>query len=611
VTSVIAHFAPARGFPLNQVIPATAVFAVIVAGVTWASIRYRRGRAPRLQAAVQHLEQRTGLPAWLPAGVAVTTGSLVIAVLGFYWDVAVHIDKGRDDGPFGTPAHYPIIVGLLGIALAGVIATVIGSDRRSPTAVRLTRNWSAPVGGLLLAVCGMIALAGFPLDDVWHTLFGQDVTLWSPTHIQMIGGASLATLAMWVLLEEGRRSRTRRSEDGWLMRNADVLIGSAFLVGLSTLQAEFDYGVPQFRQLYHPVLIMLAAGIGLVAVRIRGGRGAALKAAGLFLGARVLLAVLIGPLFGRSILHFPLYLPEALLVEGATLVVTTRKQLTFGLASGVAIGTVGLAAEWGWSQAWAPLPWHVSLLPDAAVLGFVAAVAGSVIGAFIGRALLPPDVERQRAPRLAGVAAWAMALAVLVVPFHMTARTGYRATVGLIRVPGASTDEVSAVVSLDPPGAAVNANWFDVTDWQGGSGTWGGGQEGLVIRQFRKVSPGIYRTDGSFPVGGNWKALIRLHTGNSIEAVPVFLPRDPAIPAPGVPATANFTRSFVADKQILQREATGGSPLVQNIAYALCGLIAVVWVASLAWGLHHLETRRGRVTGVATTTESEPLRRAG
>ncbi|HXJ64890.1 MAG TPA: hypothetical protein VNN79_14135, partial [Actinomycetota bacterium] len=191
------------------------------------------------------------------------------------------------------------------------------------------------------------------------------------------------------------------------------------------------------------------------------------------------------------------------------------------------------------------------------------------------------------------------------------ARTGYRASVALTRVPGASTDSVSAVVSLDPPDAAVNANWFDVTVWQGGSGTWGGGVQGLVIRQFHELSPGIYRSEGSFPVGGNWKALIRLHTGNSIEAVPVFLPADPAIPAPEVPAKANFTRSFVPDKHILQREATGGSPLVQNIAYVLCGLIAVVWVASLGWGLHRLETRRRPVTIQVMPSHEERFPRAG
>ena len=99
-----------------------------------------------------------------------------------------------------------------------------------------------------------------------------------------------------------------------------------------------------------------------------------------------------------------------------------------------------------------------------------------------------------------------------------------------------------ATVVLDPPDAAANANWFNVTDWQGGNGTWGGGVEGLVISQLRQVEPGVYRTDRSFPVGGKWKALIRLHTGDSIEAVPVFLPRDPAIPAPEVPATARPSR---------------------------------------------------------------------
>ena len=47
-------------------------------------------------------------------------------------------------------------------------------------------------------------MIGFPLDDVWHRIFGQDVTLWGPTHVLMIGGASLAPIAAWLLLVEGR-----------------------------------------------------------------------------------------------------------------------------------------------------------------------------------------------------------------------------------------------------------------------------------------------------------------------------------------------------------------------------------------------------------------------
>src|SRR5438046_1188116 len=140
-TGPLADLAPARGFPLSQVIPATVVFAVIVAAVAVVAVRYRQGRAPRLRRLVRRLEDRTGFPAWGSIGTALTAASLVVAAFGFYWDVSWHIDKGRDAGPFATPAHYPIVLGLLGVALAGVISTVIGVERPTGTSVRLTRHW--------------------------------------------------------------------------------------------------------------------------------------------------------------------------------------------------------------------------------------------------------------------------------------------------------------------------------------------------------------------------------------------------------------------------------------------------------------------------------------
>src|SRR5439155_26980847 len=201
----------------------------------------------------------------------------------------------------------------------------------------------------------------------------QDVTLWGPTHIQMIAGASLATLALMILYVEAVRTagRAPRYERAWW-----IVAGGAFLIGLSTFQGEFDFGVPQFRQLFHPVLIMLAASIALVAVRIRFGRGGALGAVVFFLAIRGTLTLLIGPWLGRTTLHFPLYLVEALVVEAVALRVPRERQLTVGLWAGLGIGTVGLAAEWAWSHVWMPLPWHASLLPAAAIFAPLAAVAG-------------------------------------------------------------------------------------------------------------------------------------------------------------------------------------------------------------------------------------------
>src|SRR5215212_1891894 len=201
--------APAGGAAIGDVIWGTAAAMAATALVLWVATAHRAGRISWLGRLAAASERASGFPGWcaLPTGLAGV--SLITAAFGFYWDVAKHIDTGRDPGPFGTAAHYPILVGLFGIAVAGFLAIVLGAPRSVPTSVRIGRDWRAPLGGVLIFLCGGFALTGFPLDDIWHTLFGQDVTLWGPTHVQMIGGASLATLAMWVLLEEGRRTAVR------------------------------------------------------------------------------------------------------------------------------------------------------------------------------------------------------------------------------------------------------------------------------------------------------------------------------------------------------------------------------------------------------------------
>ena len=59
---------------------------------------------------------------------------------------------------------------------------------------------------MLICACGAFSLIGFPLDDVWHRLFGQDVTLWGPTHLMLIGGAAMTLVGIAVLTVEGLRA---------------------------------------------------------------------------------------------------------------------------------------------------------------------------------------------------------------------------------------------------------------------------------------------------------------------------------------------------------------------------------------------------------------------
>jgi hypothetical protein len=583
--------APARGAPLSDLITLSIVFAVAGLLLLAVCVGHRRNRFPLLQRLADFSEDVSGLPGWAALPQSIGAVSLIIAAFGFYWDVSWHIDRGRDPGALANPAHWFIIIGLAGIALAGILSVVLGDTRRTGSSVRFGRDWQVPVGGLLLSICGLIALAGFPLDDIWHRLFGQDVTLWGPTHIQMIGGASLATLAMWVLAVEGERGAEAagRPVNPKTMMPIHVSLAGAFLIGMSTLQAEFDFGVPQFNQLFHPAMIMLAAGIALVAARIRIGKGGALGAVAFFLVFRGVLTLLIGPILGRTLLHFPLYLAEAVIIELVALRVPARqKPLTLGLWAGIGIATVGLAAEWGWSHVFMPLPWTGNLLPLGVVWGFVGAICGALIGALIGRALSPPAqdmfVVRQRLPRGIGVALAAAVVALLAVPLTSTVHP-YRADLAMDPPLGIPGGRVHVTLKMHPANAAQGAQWFNVTAWQGART----GNGGLVIKDLHETSPGVYQTDGTVPVFGEWKALVRLHKGRSLMALPIYLPADPAIPAKQVPPWPNVTRPFQREKAILQRESVGGEQWLQRPAYALLGALALVWVGSLAWGLRRLE----------------------
>jgi hypothetical protein len=165
---------------------------------------------------------------------------------------------------------------------------------------------------------------------------------------------------------------------------------------------------------------------------------------------------------------------------------------------------------------------------------------------------------------------------------------------------------VHVTLRMHPANAAHGAQWFNVTAWQGARS----GKGGLVVKDLHETSPGVYQTDGTVPVFGEWKALVRLHKGRSLMALPIYLPADPAIPAKQVPPWPSVTRPFQREKAILQREAVGGDQWLQRPAYAVLGALALVWVGSLGWGLRRLERAvppdvRGDHGRVAPTPEPE------
>ncbi|MEA2330549.1 MAG: hypothetical protein QOK00_1081 [Thermoleophilaceae bacterium] len=585
---------PAGGAAIGEALGATAAAVVATALIALLIAGHRSGRIDWLGRASRFAERATGLPAWAALPSMLLSASLLTAVTGMYWDISLHIDNGRDEGPLANPAHYLILIGLYGVLLAGVLTAAFARERPSRTAVALGGGWWMPVGGVLIAACGAFALTGFPLDDVWHRLFGQDVTLWGPTHLMLIGGGSLATLGAMALLAEaignlGRDPERQRPRLLLVLRRG--LLAGSFLVALSTFQGEFDFGVPQFRQVLHPILVMMAAGIGLVTARVYLGRGGALQAVLGFVVIRGFLALMVGGVWDQTTPHFPLYIVEALAVEAVFARSRARSPVATGALAGAMIGTVGLAAEWGWSHVWMPIPWTESLLPEAAIAGFVTAVAAGAVGGFVGGALARPvagasgigPARLRLGPRAhrAALAGFLVLVAVIGWGLPISSDGPERATVSLTEARPGPERAVDATIRFSPADSADGAHFANVTAWQGG---------GSVVSELEEVRPGVYRTTEPIPVHGGWKALIRVHTGDSLVGVPIYLPRDRAIPAPEVPATASFERPFVRDLALLQRErkegVAGGLTLG---AYVTVAAIAAALIALIAWALLRLE----------------------
>jgi hypothetical protein len=590
---------PAGGAAASEVIGATTGALIATAVVFALGIGHRTGRLSILRRLGAYSERVSGLPPWAALPTAIAAVSLIIALFGMYWDISLHIDQGRDPGPLANPAHYFILVGLFGIFVAGFFAIVLPEGKPSPAAVKISDDWYAPVGGVVFMACASFALLGFPLDDMWHRLFGQDVTLWGPTHLMMFGGAGLSLLGHATLVAEAGENKskmTARGPLGFIIRNRKASIFGGLLIGLSTFQGEFDFGVPQFQLVFQPVLIALAAAVALVGARIYIGRGGALAAAANFIVIRGVIALLVGPVAGEATPHMPLYLAEAALVELVALRVSPDRPYRFGAWAGALIGTVGLAAEWGWSHVWMPIPWPSSMLGEAVVLTPIAAVAGALLGGFVGTALALP--RRPRALRVPSPVPAVAALAALgaVVAFGLFTHTdrGLRAQVALHQVSPPPHRSAQATVRLRPRDAADHAKWLTATAWQGG---------GLRVNRLERVGEGVYRTTQPLPLYGDWKALIRLHSGNSIAGLPVYLPADRAIPVEGVPAPTRFERTFVADKNILQRERKKGvAGWLFPAAGGLVLLIALALVSTLGWALT-------RVARVASEDAPPPMRR--
>jgi hypothetical protein len=139
------------------------------------------------------------------AGLWVMLAANVLAAWGVQWDIQWHVQIGRDS--FWIPPHVMtyagvtlIVLGAFGVLAIDTLRRLV-SGREPAGADRIFGITSTP--GFHLAAWGIaLAVLAAPIDDLWHRLFGLDVTLWSPPHLLGLLGVAINTMACAVIARE-------------------------------------------------------------------------------------------------------------------------------------------------------------------------------------------------------------------------------------------------------------------------------------------------------------------------------------------------------------------------------------------------------------------------
>ena len=153
-----------------------------------------------------------------------------------------------------------------------------------------------------------------------------------------------------------------------------------------------------------------------------------------------------------------------------------------------------------------------------------------------------------------------------------------------------------AIVRMEPAGTGQDAAWLTITSWQG---------DGLHVDRLQPVGPDTYRSTEPMPLHGNWKTMVRWHDGRAMVAIPIYMPADPALGLPEIPAEPEVTRDSQPEWQVLQRETKHGVPswlwVVSSMVVLVCSLTLLI---SLGWGAQRVSRvgRTGEPDGAA-----EPL----
>lgn len=325
---------------------------------------------------------------WSLGVLPVLMAGAVSGVVGLYWDVAWHIDKGRDS--FFTLPHNFLYSAIAAVLLVSVVALL--RDRRdTPLHLPAGRLRLHP-GVLVVAVGAAMELFFAPADELWHRLFGPDATLWAPMHLVGLTGLTLATfgglVSAWVearLASEPVRKR--------LFSRVTVFFAAVLLAWSAVLTAEFEFYIQAFPTFWHPLLLTALPAFTLVlAARLRPLPWSATLTAIGFSALRLLLALLLMgtadlDLAGNTRPLIPIFISAGFAAD----LLTPRLP---AWAAGLTVGAVSLLSNALLVSAVGLMSWFGGALLIGVPAGLLLAAVLGTLGALVAKALGPlPEVR--------------------------------------------------------------------------------------------------------------------------------------------------------------------------------------------------------------------------
>ncbi len=185
-----------------------------------------------------------------------------LKLFGSGWDTSWHFKYFFDTF---SPPHNINTVGFL-LAWGLVAYHWGGTDWAQRQVVRLpaglqawTRKWvlverlgserHMDRGSLIVTTTGLfIFLVAAPLDQIWHRVFGLDLTTWSPTHLALFSGTEIAVLGVLMGVYRAGRRRKRGSFESVTL----VLLGGFLLEAFLFSCGQQEYGYIALYALNHP-----------------------------------------------------------------------------------------------------------------------------------------------------------------------------------------------------------------------------------------------------------------------------------------------------------------------------------------------------------------------